>query len=84
MQVIVSGQDRQGQTQKLVWRLYAPDGSGPYIPTFSTIILARKLLLAPETLTIRGAMPCLGLLSLTEFYPHFERFGIYHREQMCG
>ncbi|MFT5451638.1 MAG: saccharopine dehydrogenase-like NADP-dependent oxidoreductase, partial [Enterobacterales bacterium] len=44
MEVLISGKGNDGNAKKVKWTLYAPKGNGPYIPTLSTIILARKLL----------------------------------------
>lgn len=81
MQVKICGQKQDGSRHELTWTLYAPNGIGPYIPTLSTIILARKLLQAKMELT--GAYPCVSLFDLKEFKPHFEEFGIYYHEQIA-
>ncbi|MBQ4837628.1 saccharopine dehydrogenase family protein [Pseudoalteromonas luteoviolacea] len=80
MEVSIKGRDLNVQPQTLTWRLYAPDGHGPYIPTFSAIIIAKKLL--SDSIDHRGATACVGLLKLSEFYAHFNAFGIYQKEQV--
>ncbi|KZN65908.1 hypothetical protein N473_10090 [Pseudoalteromonas luteoviolacea CPMOR-1] len=80
MEVAIAGIGTDAQPHKVIWRLYAPNGQGPYIPTLSTIILAEKLLAG--TLTQSGALPCSGLLQLTEFEPYFESFEIYQKTQV--
>ncbi|WP_243410058.1 saccharopine dehydrogenase family protein [Pokkaliibacter plantistimulans] len=79
MRVEVSGQDRQGQALRYCWRLTAEHGVGPYIPTLSAILVARKLVAAqlPQT----GARPCLDLFTLAEFEPWFRRWGIVASSQ---
>jgi saccharopine dehydrogenase-like NADP-dependent oxidoreductase len=65
MHVGLSGVDAQGRPARIDWHLVARRGHGPEIPCVPAIVLARKL--AVGTLTARGAMPCMGLMSLTEF-----------------
>jgi hypothetical protein len=75
MQVKLAGADTKGLPKRIQWTLYAPGGIGPYIPTLSAIIVARKLL-SGKVMPL-GAMPCVGLLTLDDFLPHFESLGIY-------
>lgn len=83
MQVLVNGLDRQNKSKTIKWSLYAPGGIGPYIPTLAAIILARKLLLEQSSEnSVFGASPCTGLLALHEFSPHFEKLGIYQKEEV--
>lgn len=90
MQVEICGRDQQNQAKTIKWTLIARHGVGPYIPTLSTIILARKLLVDQVTdsalnqLTRAGALPGLGLLSLPDFYPYFEQLGIDYQQQISG
>ncbi|TQF66792.1 saccharopine dehydrogenase family protein [Pseudoalteromonas luteoviolacea] len=72
------GHDKSGKNA--VWRLYAPDGQGPYIPTLSAIIIAKKLL--TDKAYERGAMPCVGLFTLSDFDTYFNAFGIYASEEV--
>ena len=65
MHVSVSGTDGEGATVQRHWALVATDGDGPYVPTLAASALARKL--AAGTLRMRGALPCMGLLSLEDF-----------------
>ncbi len=64
MTVTLVGKDCRGHRRRLVWRLIARRGHGPYIPGVPSLVLARRLIAG--TLTARGATPCLGLLSLEE------------------
>ncbi|WP_448547558.1 saccharopine dehydrogenase family protein [Thalassotalea fusca] len=79
MEVLLKGVDNNGETKTIYWRLYAPDGNGPYIPTLSTIILAKKLI--EETDITIGAKPCIGLFKLSDFVPYFEALNIHYAEQ---
>jgi saccharopine dehydrogenase-like NADP-dependent oxidoreductase len=65
MHVGLCGVDREGRPARVDWHLVARRGHGPEIPCIPAIVLARKL--AAGTLTARGAMPCMGLMTLAEF-----------------
>lgn len=67
----------EDRPKTLTWTLYAPNGNGPYIPTLSTIILAKKLI-QEETLP-PGAYPCVGMLKLADFDRYFADLNIYHQ-----
>lgn len=77
MQLTLSGLDLERQPKTIIWTLFAERGVGPYIPTLSAIILAKKLI--NNELTLSGAMPCLGLYSLAEFDAEATLLGIYHQ-----
>jgi saccharopine dehydrogenase-like NADP-dependent oxidoreductase len=64
MHVTVQGLDEQSQRISRTWWLLAGSNHGPQVPCFPAIALARKLLRG-EVRT-RGAMPCMGLLTLDE------------------
>jgi len=74
MLVRVAGIRPDGRHGVSRWSLTAPDGNGPEIPCMATLLLAQQL--ANGTLTARGAMPCMGLLTLDAFAPHFEKWGM--------
>jgi hypothetical protein len=65
MHVGLSGTDHDGRAARVDWHLLAQRGHGPAIPAIPAIVLARKL--AAGTLQTRGAMPCMGLMTLAEF-----------------
>ena len=65
MHIGLSGVDYDAQPTRIDWHLVARRGHGPEIPCIPAIVLARKL--AAGTLTARGALPCMGLMSLAEF-----------------
>jgi len=79
MRVVISGNDLNGKASSLTWSLYAGHGVGPFIPTLSAVILAKKLLQGMHHPI--GAMPCLGLYSLDDFYAEAHRIGVYAKEQ---
>jgi hypothetical protein len=64
MHVTVRGSDRNGVPAVHTWSLVAEQDHGPFIPCFPAIALARKIL-RDET-AARGAMPCMGLLTVQE------------------
>ncbi len=83
MEVLIKGQGNDGNANEVKWTLYAPKGNGPYIPTLSTIILARKLLSSDSQSGQQetGAKPCAGMFELSEFDTYFDALGIHYEEQ---
>jgi hypothetical protein len=77
MLVSVAGIRADGKRGRIDWHLTADNNHGPEIPCMPAILLARKIL--QGRVTRRGAMPCMGLLTLDEFTPEFERWGIHAR-----
>ncbi|HSC84260.1 MAG TPA: saccharopine dehydrogenase NADP-binding domain-containing protein, partial [Pseudomonas sp.] len=74
MFVRLRGLGPTGQPQTLCWELQALHNDGPNIPCMAAVALARKL--AAGTLQARGAMPCLGLLTLTEYLAELDGLAI--------
>jgi saccharopine dehydrogenase-like NADP-dependent oxidoreductase len=64
MHVTVSGLDTQSRPASRTWWLLARNNHGPQVPCFPAIALARKLLRGE--VSTRGAMPCMGLLTVDE------------------
>lgn len=64
MHVTVRGLDHNGRSASHTWSLVAEHDHGPFIPCFPAIALARKIL--RNEIAARGAMPCMGLLTLEE------------------
>jgi len=77
MLVGLQGTMSNGKPGMLAWHLSAPGNHGPEIPCMAAILIARKL--AAGTLPQRGAQPCLGLLTLEDFAPEFQRWGMRAR-----
>jgi hypothetical protein len=65
MQMRISGVGANQQARTVVWNLTAHQNHGPEIPCVPALILARKL--AAKQITMRGAFPCLGMITLSEF-----------------
>lgn len=61
-----------GSTSR-AWCVIAEGGDGPFIPVTPAAALVRKL---AGGLATRGAMPCLGLLSLDEIAAEWRRAGL--------
>jgi hypothetical protein len=64
MHVTVRGLDARSRKISRTWWLLAGNDHGPQIPCFPAIALARKLLRGE--VSVRGALPCMGLLSVDE------------------
>lgn len=64
MHVTVNGRDTNAQPSSRTWWLLAANDHGPHVPCFPAIALARKLLRGG--VASRGAMPCMGLLTVDE------------------
>jgi hypothetical protein len=64
MHVTVGGLDHHFQPLTRTWWLLARNNHGPQVPCFPAIALARKLLRGE--VPTRGALPCMGLLTLDE------------------
>ena len=64
MHVTVRGLDLNGEPAVHSWFLIADQDHGPFIPCFPAIALARKVL--RDEVSVRGAMPCMGLLTVDD------------------
>lgn len=64
MFVTMQGIDANGAPLELTWNLVARDNHGPNIPCGPAIALANKM--AAGFVPPKGAMPCMGLLSVEE------------------
>lgn len=64
MHVTVRGLNPHGAPVVYRWYLDAQHDHGPFIPTLPAIALARKIL--RNEIAARGAMPCMGLLTVDE------------------
>lgn len=64
MHVRVQGEEASGRPVSRLWTLVATQGDGPHVPTLAAAALVRAL--TAGTVTARGAMPCVGLLTLAD------------------
>ncbi len=74
MHVELEGIDKDNNTNRTVWYLIADRGDGPQVPCTAAVILAKKF--SQGTLSQTGAIPCLGLISKSEFDREFSRYHI--------
>lgn len=74
MLVSVAGTRDDGSRARVEWHLTADANRGPEIPSMAAILLARKL--ARGEIPARGAHPCMGFLTLSDFEPEFGRWGM--------
>jgi hypothetical protein len=74
MQVRLSGLDADRRDSTVIWDLTARQNHGPEIPCTPALILTRKLV--RDELALRGAVPCLGLITLAEFDAEVKDLGI--------
>lgn len=65
MFVKLSGTDHDGSPIQRNWELIAANNHGPNIPCMAAVALTRKL--ASGLQRLRGATPCIGLLTLDEY-----------------
>ena len=63
--VLMQGKGQNGKEKSIHFELYAEHGDGLYIPCIPAIVLAQGL--AHDRLTARGAMACVGLISLEQY-----------------
>ncbi|OIO72848.1 MAG: hypothetical protein AUJ57_05220 [Zetaproteobacteria bacterium CG1_02_53_45] len=63
--VELRGLNHDGKAHSKSWQLVAFDNHGPQIPCGAAIALARKL--ADGKMPLKGATPCVGLLTLEEY-----------------
>ena len=65
MFVKLGGIGRNGDRKSIVWHLVAAENHGPHIPCGASIALTQKL--AAGQALPKGAMPCVGLLTVEEY-----------------
>jgi len=74
MHIIIRGTNPLGGPYERKWFIIAKHGDGPQIPTIPAIILAKRIAQNKEKL--RGAHPCIGLVSLEEYLTELSEFSI--------
>jgi saccharopine dehydrogenase-like NADP-dependent oxidoreductase len=65
MFVTLAGEGSDGSPLSLTWNLIAQRNHGPYIPCGAAIALVKKI--ASGVPLPKGAMPCMGLVTVEEF-----------------
>ena len=74
MHIRILGTSKDSNTKSVTWNLVARQNHGPEIPCSPALILARKLI--ADSIATRGATPCLGMFSLTEFESELSDFDV--------
>ncbi|MGE5866273.1 MAG: saccharopine dehydrogenase family protein [Rhizobacter sp.] len=74
MVVRVEGVDLNGLPVRREWHIAADNDHGPEIPCMPAILLARELARGRDIPP--GARACMGLLTLSDFQPEFDRWGM--------
>lgn len=74
MHMLIEGKDKAGNVKKINWFIIAKNSDGPQIPCVPAIILAKKLF--SHELTLQGAVPCVGIISLPEYLAELKSFSI--------
>ncbi len=83
MHIRLSGVGKDRNALTLTWLLTAQQNHGPEIPCTPALILARKL--ASGRLANRGAAPCLGMITMSEFDDELREFDIeWHVDERVG
>jgi saccharopine dehydrogenase-like NADP-dependent oxidoreductase len=77
MFVRLSGARHDGSAHSATWQLIARAGDGPNVPAAAAVAIV--LGLARGTLAARGAMPCVGVVSLAEILDVLSPFAIETR-----
>jgi len=77
MFVELTGISKEGTPQTRVWELHAENNDGPNIPCMAAVALARGL--AAGEISVRGAMPCVGLITLQEYLAELEGLAVWVR-----
>lgn len=67
------GRDADDRPMLARWSMFAPDGLGPYTPTFAALALSQRFIAGDPP--SNGAGACVGLLRLEDFAPSFARHG---------
>lgn len=74
MHVTVTGRAASGEQVQRTWELLATKGDGPFVPTLAASALVRKL--STGDMPARGALPCVGLLTLNDFEREMQALNI--------
>mgnify|MGYP003666596536 CR=1 FL=1 len=74
MHIRMSGASINREPRSATWNLVARQNHGPEVPCTPALILARKL--AADRITARGALPCLGMFSMSDFECELSDFDV--------
>ena len=79
MFVELKGAGLDGRAQSISWQLIAENGVGINVPTISAELVIAQI--ASGNIT-PGAMPCVSLFGLDDFFEVAQRWGIYQKRNM--
>jgi hypothetical protein len=79
MHMLIKGITKEGKPLEIKWFIIAKDNDGPQIPAVPAIILSKKIIRGQ--LDARGAMPCVGMITLEEYMKELEEFSIKQYEE---
>jgi hypothetical protein len=65
MHIVLEGRAHDGHPMERSWFIIAKGAHGPYIPAVPAVVVAKKIL--SGELSSKGAMACVGLMTLKEF-----------------
>lgn len=74
MHIKLAGTSIDGNPKSVTWNLVAHENHGPEIPCSPALIIARMLL--ADRIAFRGASPCLGMFSMSDFENELSEFAI--------
>ena len=74
MHISVSGTSIDNKPKSITWNLVARQNHGPEIPCTPALILARELV--ADRIVTRGALPCLGMFSMTDIEDELSDFDV--------
>ena len=75
MMVVLRGIGHDSSPKTLTWLLEALNGHGPYVPTLTSVALARRLASGAETRT--GAFACQAIVPLADILAEAKGFDIF-------
>ena len=75
MMVVLRGIGHDSSPKTLTWLLEALNGHGPYVPTLTSVALARRLASGAETRT--GAFACQAVVPLADILAEAKGFDIF-------
>jgi hypothetical protein len=82
MHMILRGKSLEGKNYERRWFTIAHNGQGPHIPTIPAIVLAEKLVRGD--LDVRGALPCVGMVSLEEYLGRLREYNVITHSEVSG
>lgn len=81
MHMLMKGTNHEGNAIEIKWFLIAKDNDGPQIPVVPAIILSKKII--KGELNTRGALPCVGMITLEEYMKELDGFYIQQYIRKC-